>query len=65
VSIKPTPCALKTTPEGKRHKADSETLETVQLCVDMQRRIATGGKIMVIGSSTISQAGFRKPHLVR
>jgi hypothetical protein len=47
VSIKTTPCALKTTPEGKRHKADSETLETVQLCVDMQRWIPTGGKIMV------------------
>ena len=65
VSIKPTLCAIKTTPGGKRPKADSETLEMIQLCIDMQRWIATGGKIMVIGSSAISQAGFRKPHLVR
>jgi hypothetical protein len=65
VSIKTTLCAIKTTPEGKRHKADSETLEMVQLCIDIQRWIPTGGKIMVVGSSAISQAGFRKAHLVR
>jgi hypothetical protein len=58
VSIKPTLCASKTTPEGKRPKADSETLEMVQLCIDIQRWIPTGGKIMVIGSIAISQAGL-------
>jgi hypothetical protein len=60
-----TVCNKNHTRKEKAQKADSETRETIPLCIDMQRWIPTGGKIMMIGSSAILQAGLRKPHLVR